>query len=46
LFDGLHLQVEVALPCPRRCPLGDRCLLEHGCPQMEALVGEVLAFPA
>jgi hypothetical protein len=48
LGDGLHLQVNAALPCPCGHPLRDRHLLEHVGPQLEApvLAGEALAFPA
>jgi hypothetical protein len=46
LVDGLHLQVEAALPCPRRRPLGDCRLFEYGGPQLEApaVVNEALVF--
>jgi hypothetical protein len=46
-FDGLCLQVEATLTPLRLTPLGSRGLLEHGGPQLEALVlvGEIPVFP-
>jgi hypothetical protein len=47
-FDSLRLQVETTLMSPCLHPLGNRCLLEHGGPQLEApkLVSEISVFPA
>jgi hypothetical protein len=47
-FDGLRLQVETTLTSPCLRPLGNRGLLEHGGPQLEApaLISEISVFPA
>jgi hypothetical protein len=46
--DGLHLQVEAMLSCPRHHPLQDRHPVEHAGPQLEAsaLISKVLTFAA